>query len=305
LEKAILLGPFIGEFYWEFARFGPLLPYLKEKEFKNKDITYIVFTRQERYDIYGNYTDIFVPLKIDGDYDKYQPDCYRLIGLPNSDYENLAYKLNSKYSKRFKIIKHIYPTLKRRFFAQKNQYPIDKMLFKYSPRQNNSLVVENYLPKNNKPLVVLAPRFRKGFRRNWNHWGEFYDKLYNNQNLMNNFNFIICGKKEEYIPDVKHRFLDMNDVELIEGVSTVGILIEIMKRSFFTCGSQSAIPNISLLFGIEALEWGHQRKQHVVWYNIRNTPVTYIDDPHYNIDSKIIFKKFEQILNKKLRKRRV
>jgi len=29
MNKAVLFGPFVGELYWEFARFAPMLPYMK------------------------------------------------------------------------------------------------------------------------------------------------------------------------------------------------------------------------------------------------------------------------------------
>jgi hypothetical protein len=54
-------------------------------------------------------------------------------------------------------------------------------------------------------------------------------------------------------------------------------------------GSQSAIPNISLLFGIRALEWGHQKHLHTVTYNVRKTKVTFLDDPKYNISPKLVY----------------
>jgi hypothetical protein len=60
-----------------------------------------------------------------------------------------------------------------------------------------------------------------------------------------------------------------NDIKYIEknvNTSASGILFEILNRSIFTVGSQSAIPNISLLFNVETLEWGHQRKLHTEEY---------------------------------------
>ena len=54
-KDAVLLGPFVGELYWEVGRFAPLLPKMINKEYKKKDVTYIVLTRRERFDLYGKY----------------------------------------------------------------------------------------------------------------------------------------------------------------------------------------------------------------------------------------------------------
>ena len=41
-EKAVLMGPFVGELYWEVARFAPMLPFMINKEFKNQNIKSII-----------------------------------------------------------------------------------------------------------------------------------------------------------------------------------------------------------------------------------------------------------------------
>ena len=52
-QNVVLMGPFVGEFYWEAGRFDPMLPSMRTKEFKNRDVQYIIFTRFERFDLYG------------------------------------------------------------------------------------------------------------------------------------------------------------------------------------------------------------------------------------------------------------
>ena len=64
-KLAVLMGPFVGELYWEGGRFAPMLPHMIQSEYKfKKDITYIILTRKERFDLYGKFADILVPLKI-------------------------------------------------------------------------------------------------------------------------------------------------------------------------------------------------------------------------------------------------
>ena len=130
-KKAILIGPFVGELYWEAARLAPLLSYMVNKKDKKKDITYVVLTREDRFDLYGNHADILVPLKIDGDYSKRMPNCFRLNGFKQVQYIEMVAKFNKKYSKRFKVVSHIYPKVDKRNFLNKNQFARHKMKFKY------------------------------------------------------------------------------------------------------------------------------------------------------------------------------
>jgi len=299
-QDAILMGPFVGELYWECGRFAPMLPKFKQI-YKNKKIEYIVLTREDRFDLYGKYADILVPLRIPGDYKEKHPECFRLVGLKLPGYDALVKEFNNKYKKRYNIIKHVYPNVKKPQFQHKNQFRQNQMLYKFAPRKMNYNLVKSYLP-NDKPLVVLAPRYRKGFKRNWKHWNEFYDRLAKDKKLLNDFHFIICGKEGEYLSDPHHRFLDMNDIKLEDGASLVGLLLVIMENAFFTFGSQSAIPNISLLYEVDVLEFGCQKNLHTRTYNVKNSPITFIDNRGYNIDPGEMHKKMKTLLYKKREK---
>ena len=299
-QDVVLMGPFVGEFYWEAGRFAPLLPAMRARKYKDRDVKYVVFTREERFDLYGKYADILIPLRIEGDYDTKMPECFRLIGFSKNDVDRLAKKLKSKYNGEYNILKHIYPDVRKGHFVNKNQFSRNDMLFKFCPRDENYTLVDHFLPKNGKKNVVLAPRFRRGFKRNWKKWPEFYDLVANDQKLNDNFNFIICGKKGEYVPDEKNRFLDMTNISLTGNSSLVGLLLVILENSVFTFGSQSAIPNISLLYGVEVLEFGCQKRLHTITYNVKNTPITFIENRKYNIEPKYIFKKFKGKLLQKI-----
>ena len=299
MENAILLGPFVGEMYWEAGRFAPMLPFFKNKQYVKQKPKFIILTREERFDLYGKYADILVPLRIDGDYEKLQPECFRLIGYSKNEVDHQAKVFFKTYKKRFNILNHFYPNVDRGQFVNKNQFLQRNMIFKYRPRAENYEIVNEYLPKNKKPYVIIASRFRKGFKRNWNHWLEFYDVLFKDQELMNSFNFILCGKVGEYIPDPKHRFYDMNDMTVGSKSSLIGLLLAIMEKSIFTIGSQSAIPNISLLYNVEVLEFGCQKRYHTTTYNIKKTPITFLDDRKYNIEVNKLYKNFKRLLMKK------
>ena len=49
---------------------------------------------------------------------------------------------------------------------------------------------------------------------------------------------------------------------------------------------------------VPALEWGHQKHAHCVQYNIKKTPVTFLEDFKYNISPEIIFREAMKILLK-------
>jgi len=303
-ENAILMGPHTGELYWEIARFAPVLPYYKRKKYKNKPIKYIILTREERFDLYGKNADILVPLKIPGDYKTYMPNCFRLDNFPFKEYEKIASDFYKKYSERFNILEHIYPKIKHKLFLQKNQFSPSQMIYEFHPRQQNYELIDEYI-QTNKPIVILAPRYRNNTndpksikRRNWPHWVELYDMIYEGK-LWKEFTFVICGKKDEYVPDKENRFLDINNIQTDQQSSLVGLLLVLLKRAVLTCGSQSAIPNLSLLEKTEVLEFGHQRTLHTKSYNIKNTKVTFIDDPKYKLDPKILFKNLRKILESK------
>jgi len=298
-ENAILMGPFVGELYWEAGRFAPMLPKMFKQNKKNQP-KYIILTRSDRFDLYGKFADILVPLRIPGDYKDKFPECFRLVGFSMAEYNKIIKEFAQKYNEKYNIIRHLYPDIRKGKFVQKNQFSKNQMDFTFRPRAQNFQIVKNYLPTD-KPLVVLASRFRKGFKRNWNRWPDFYDLIFQDDTLMRDFNFIICGKEGEYIPDNKNRFFDLNQMKPGKKSSLIGLLLVILQNTFFTFGSQSAIPNLSLLHKVDVLEFGCQKMYHTRTYNIHNSPITFIVDKRYNIAPKQIFTKFKSLLYQKRR----
>lgn len=298
-ERAILSGAHIPELGWELLRSCPFTLWTKIKKYDNK-VKLIVLTRSDRFDLYGRHADILVPLNIEGDYTKYKPNCFRLDDFPMEQYNNINKVFYDKYSKQYEIIEHIYPKITGKQFLQKDQYPKNQLFTKFKPRFENKKLVDQYI-SNDKPWIVLSPRYRKGFKRNWNHWETFYDMIYNSD-LYEKYKFIIVGKSLEYIPDKKNRFFDINTIPINKNSSLIGLTISIVYNSILTIGSQSAIPNLSLLLNTEVLEWGNQKTLHTITYNYNKTPITFLEDMKFNLDSKIVFKTMNEILKKKERK---
>ncbi len=299
-QDAILFGPFVGELWWEIFRFAAMLPFYKLSKYKDKDIKYIVYTRPDRFDIYGAFADILVPLEIKDEKDKYYSDCYKLRKFPDSEYYNLAEDFNKYYKTKYNILEHVFPDISRKRFLAKNQFNTKHMIFKVKPRKDNIKIV-NKIISNNKPIILLASRYRKFLRRNWNGWEDLFNMIYSDSWLMDTFNFVICGKSPDYIPDPKNRFYDINYFPTTTNTSTIGFLYALMlkENTILTVGSQSGIPNISMLFKVEVLEWGHQKELHTKSYNIFNTKVNFLEDNKYNLPAKKIFNTMVDILKRK------
>jgi hypothetical protein len=303
-ENAILIGPFIGELGWESLRFAPHFLWLKLVKYIDKDVKFIVMTREDRFDLYGSYADIFVPLRIPGDGIKYTANCFKLENFNISNYMELVNKFYNKYSSRYNILEHIYPKIEKTLFAQRGQFQRGQRNYSFLPRKNNKETLEDYIKDygniKNK-YVVIAPRFRKNLRRNWNGWKELYD-IIEYSNLKEKINFIICGKEPDYIPDNKNRFIDINNIKIGVGGSTIGLTIEAIRKSYLTIGSQSGIPNLSLILKTPVLEWGHQKKLHSEVYNILKTKVIFLDDLKYKLPPEIIFNNMKKYLDVCLKK---
>jgi len=284
----------LGELYWEIGRFAPYIIYKKKQQ---PDTKFIIASREDRLDIYGGLADVFIPLRIPNE-NIYIQDCFRLNNYPDREYHNLIKNIEEQFKDRYEIIENIYPKIDGKNFCDKSQFKPSKMIYEYTPRERNKEVISEQIISNKK-IVIIAPRFRKGLKRNWNHWNTLYDLIYSNENLMNRFEFVICGKKPDYIPDEKNRFIDINNFPKDKEISLIGLTIELIKKSVLTIGSQSGIPNISLLLGTPVLEWGNQKQLHTISYNILNTQVTFLDDMKFDLSPEIIIKNMEKLLREK------
>jgi len=296
-EKILLAGPCLGELWWEFERFAPYVFWRKrELEQQHGKIMVSCLTRRDRFDIWGMNADILVPLDIPGDGTTYKQDCFRLTNFPIARYNLLLENFRKHYS-NYEILEHIYPKIDDKEFLNKNQFPRDKKLYDFIPRESNKQLINKYL-RTEKPIVTLAPRFRVGFSRNWPYWSKLYDLIAQSKDLKD-YSFVICGKVLDYIPDKRDRFYDINKIKLDGSSSLIGVTIELLKKSILTVGSQSSIPNISLLLGTPTLEWGDQKKFHSVDYNVRNTPVTFIEDMKYQLEPRTILSEMMKILKRR------
>jgi hypothetical protein len=205
--RITLVGPFIGELFWELFRFAPYIISLK-KEKPAKLIA--VFTRPERFDLYGRYANFLIPLRIKEDSIKNQ-DCFRLIDFRKELYYSMVMLFQDKYRKEYVIEDHFYPDVGWRYNL-KWQFPRDKMDYDFKPRKENDDIVEEIVRDLEK--IVLIDKLDT---RNIDF---LHSKGYTSINIKTIPNFCIP----------KH-----NDI------SFIGCIIELMKRCEFVISNTTTI----------------------------------------------------------------
>jgi len=144
-QAVYLFGPFVGELSWEFFRFAPFVIYMKKK---NPDVPIVVFTRQDRFDLYGNYANILVPLRIPND-ETLIRDCFRLESLSIKDYNRIARRFESQYERRYRIIKHYFPDITSWRYKLNWQFSRRMMDYSFKPRERNRIIVKKIVKGHN------------------------------------------------------------------------------------------------------------------------------------------------------------
>lgn len=139
-QEVFLFGPFIGDLNWEIYRFAGYAIHLKKE---NPDIKLIVLTRDSRFDLYGKYADILVPLNIRFD-EFHKSNKFRMDNYPKESYTLIARYFLGKYNDRFKIINHFYPSIDWTY-SLKWQFPRDQMDYDFKPRPKNFEIVGSFL----------------------------------------------------------------------------------------------------------------------------------------------------------------
>jgi len=129
--KAFLFGPFLGELSWEFYRFAPYAIYLKKH---NPKVQMIVLTRKERFDLYGIYADIIIPLRIKNE-GVFSQRKFGLAAYPTEYYDTIKKYFYEKYKKRFDIIDHFCPLTNSWRREIKWQFPRDKMSYDFQGKE--------------------------------------------------------------------------------------------------------------------------------------------------------------------------
>jgi hypothetical protein len=222
-SKAILVGPFIGDLEWEMIRFAPYIIHLKKE---NPSIKIIVYTRPFRFDLYGKFANILIPLKF-RNLDRMKPNCFGLNGLDSKDFSILKDFIYDRYKNRFDIINHIYPHLEIWRKRIKWQFPRDKMDYDFQPRSENKEILD-YIDSDSCVFVASED---SDIRRSLNILG--------------------------YSPLMKHWLEEI--VSKKSDCSFLGCLILYLKKCKFTVGNVSSpLCKLSLLLKIPVISINEQ-----------------------------------------------
>jgi len=141
---AYLIGPFIGEFRWEYYHFAP---YIIRRVKQDPKKIFVIFTRRSNFDLYGAYADVLVPLRIIND----KPDftnCFKVEGFGMNEFNMLLGEFIKKYKKRYNIIEKIYPDITRYNYKVKWQFPKSEMDYDFQPRKANKELVDRFITSN-------------------------------------------------------------------------------------------------------------------------------------------------------------
>jgi len=226
-NNAYLVGPFLGELNWEILRFAPYIIHLKKKKRQNK---IIVFTRSSRFDLYGQYADIFVPLNIPvddiGDQVRFGHKQFNI-----SRYNLLIDALYKKYQKRFEIDKHIYPDIENFYYKLKWQFPRDLMDYNFRPRKQNKEFIDEYIDTNK--VIFVNFKFSEGMQ------------VVSPLEKMGYFCIFLNMFTEDFLVSDK------------QNISFLGCIIELLKRCDFIISKfDSHITYLSLLLETPVISVG-------------------------------------------------
>ena len=217
-KNGFLFGPFIGSLEWELYRFAPYTIYLKKR---TPNIKLVIFTRPSRFDLYGQYADVLVPLNIVGD-DESKQDCFKSESFSLSNYKEAVRKFQKSCRKKYIVKKHFYPDIEGFRYKLKWQFPRYQMSYDFQPRRGNTNLVDQMF---SKPTVFV------------------------------DLSWLESSKKREVLEDLSgYDFINYEDFkekvtpQLDNKTSVLGCVITLLKRSKLTMGNlNSPISHLSIL----------------------------------------------------------
>lgn len=242
--RAVLFGPFVGELSWEFFRFAPHAIYLKKND---PNLRIIVLTRESRFDLYGQYSDILLPLRIKDD-NLMERDCYKLKEYKEEYYNIIVKFFNLKFKKRYNIINHIYPDIRMWRYKVKWQLPRNKMDYNFKPREDNIEIGQDVI---GSKICIVDNHAVKYKTENEN----FIDSTY------------LCEKIN-------------NELVKKDNTTMLGCLIESLRKCKYVIGNiNSDISHLSVLLGVPLIHIGKTYQDDFFnLLNPLNTPIIAVNN---------------------------
>ena len=214
-------------------RFAPYAIHLNKTE--NVDI--IVYTRSDRFDLYGHHARTFVPLTVN---DELPHDCFRATGFSAGTYQDLIGVFRKKYEKSKTILDHFYPDIRNFKYRLKWQFPRMKMDYDFNPRKNNKIIVEEMLGTQKCIFLDLS----------WEDRKEEVPKI--TKYIKDYFSFMIDTKIVVHT-DVEinsdPQIIPTSDIKLsLPHTSAVGCMMNILDQTLFSIGNlNSPFSHLSIL----------------------------------------------------------
>lgn len=208
--KAYLFGPFYGELSWEYFRFAPYTIHLKKNDPSKK---IIVLTRGSRFDLYGCYADILIPLNIPKD-DVIHQKGFKLITQNTTFVDKTIEFFRNKYKTNYRIVDHFVPDTSPLRYNLKWQFPRNEMDYDFNPRKGNLSLLMYHINDN---MILID----KGFK---------------------------CANKNYHVVNLEG--LSDQLIDFIDNKSTtyIGCLIEMIKKSKFVVSTlKSDVGRLALL----------------------------------------------------------
>jgi hypothetical protein len=146
-KQAFLIGPFIGDYRWEYFNFAPYIIHLKKRYPHDQ---FVIFTRPQNFDLYGIYADIFVPLRINEE----NTCCFKKEGITGDGFNKLLGAFINKFKIRYKIRDIIYPDVTSFYYRVKWQFPRSKMDYDFIPRKENKELINRLFYKRKNIVLV-------------------------------------------------------------------------------------------------------------------------------------------------------
>lgn len=200
-KQAVLVGPFMGELFWEYFYFAPYIIYLKKK---TPSDVFVIFTRMHNFDLYGIYADVFVPLRLDEE----NVCCFKKEDITNNDFLKMLGLFTNKFKDRFRIKDILYPDISSFYYKVKWQFPRSKMDYDFYPREGNKKLVDRFFHKKERIVIDASPKDVELFK-----------------------------SKKYFVKTVFDLFCQVTNISDGVKTSTLGCYIEAIKRSEFVIGN--------------------------------------------------------------------
>ena len=263
MKLTYLFGPFVGSLSWEMFYFAPHAIYLKKK-YPNCKI--IVYTRPDRFDLYGVYADVLVPLRIKNDNISLQ-NGFGLKGLSEKNFTKMVKMFHRKYKNIESVKKHFYTFFYDERKDIKLQLPSDEMDYSFLERPDNFTLLSNFLPKGDNVLIDLSGMYLDE---------SFYFIEELDRTISKDVNFICYDPNDSFstLMFTTRKIVNLNKIKHTHNSSEFGCLISSVKKSIFTISSSfSIVSHLSLLTKIKLFLNKYYDEQFLNSINPLNTPI--------------------------------